>query len=82
MASKGIEFKDTRMALDGSHLKLKAEGKSEFGGLPCICIDGEWFGQNKAILRMLGTRLNMYPTNPKQQWRCDAVMDYMFDELD
>ena len=58
--SKGVNFTDTRVGL-GQHGPYKEDGRSEWGGLPCACLDGEWYGQNRAILRMLGNRLGYYP---------------------
>ena len=50
----GKPFKDTRVPQDGSHLQYYKDGKSEFGGIPCLRIDNEWFSQGRAVLRYLG----------------------------
>jgi hypothetical protein len=78
---KGCKFTDTRLGL-GEHLPYGQDGRSEWGGLPCACIDGEWYGQNKAIMRMLGNRLGLYPQNdPMLSWRIDSIVDFFQDEL-
>ena len=61
LSAKNVQYTDTRLQLDGSHLKYKEDGRAEWGGLPCCQIDGEWYNQNRAILRMLGNRLGLYP---------------------
>ena len=73
-------FKDTRLQLDGSHLKYKEDGKSEFGGVPCLKVDNEWFSQSRSILRYLGIQFNMYPKHPHNAWLCDSIIDFLEDQ--
>ena len=73
-----VPFEDVRIT--GEDLqKMKAEGKLTYGQVPALELDGEFYTQSYAILRMLGKKYGLYPEDEKVAQRVDAVMDYIYD---
>jgi len=56
---------------------MKAEGLLAFGSLPMLETEGLRLVQGNAIMRYVGRRSDLYPSNddPVVQWKCDALMD-------
>ena len=61
---------------------MKKEGICEFGQLPSLLIDGEYYVQSLAILRMLGKMYGLYPEDAEQAYLVDMVMDATMDLTD
>ncbi len=69
----GVAFEDNRIARsDLAALKPKLP----FGSLPTLEIEGRGvFAQTNAILRLIGRMHGLYPEDPFEAARCDALMD-------
>lgn len=57
----------------------KASGNLEFGQLPVLEIDGKFFSQSVAMLRMLGLKYGYYPEDAYEAWRVDSFIDSVGD---
>ena len=57
----------------------KASGNLEFGQMPVLEVDGKFFSQSGAILRLLGTRLGYYAEEPYTAWRIYSTVDSVSD---
>ena len=58
---------------------LKKAENLEFGQMPVLEVDGKFFSQSGAILRLLGTRLGYYAEEPYTAWRIDSTVDSVSD---
>lgn len=73
----GRAFDDERVDRD-AFLKLKPE--LPFGSLPVLEIEGHGvFSQTNAILRLIGRLCDLYPQEPYEAARHDALMDAVED---
>ncbi len=61
--------------------ELKASGKLEFGQLPVLEVDGKFYAQSQATLRMLGKQNGLYPEDAFEAWRVDSTLDAIGDLL-
>lgn len=61
--------------------EIKASGKLEFGQLPAVEIDGKFYAQSVAILRMFGKKYGYYPEDAYESWRVDSTIDAIGDLL-
>jgi len=59
--------------------ELKATGKLPFGQLPVLEYNGEVLAQSIAILRFVSQKFGLYPTDPKQAYVVEAVVDQRQD---
>jgi len=59
--------------------ELKAAGKLPFGQLPILEYNGEVLAQSIAILRFVCQKFGLYPTDPKQAYVVEAVVDQRQD---
>jgi glutathione S-transferase len=73
-----IEFEDIRCTAE-QWAELKSSGKTIFNLLPAIEIEGKWYGQSFAILRLLSQRNGNYPTTPDEIYRCETASDFTDD---
>ena len=55
--------------------KYKEEGKSEFGQFPIAEINGKFYAQTDAILRLLGRKHGYYPEDPEKAFLVDSAID-------
>eukprot|EP00347_Sterkiella_histriomuscorum_P012595 403367965 len=83
----GIEFEDIQYNyLEFPQLKEDAGGhdpRFEFDQLPVIELDGEYFAQSLAILRMMGKFYGYFPSNdPRYACRIDEIVDLNYDVQD
>eukprot|EP00928_Gymnodinium_smaydae_P093507 TRINITY_DN7771_c0_g2_i1.p1 TRINITY_DN7771_c0_g2~~TRINITY_DN7771_c0_g2_i1.p1 ORF type:complete len:231 (+),score=56.00 TRINITY_DN7771_c0_g2_i1:113-805(+) len=75
----GIAFEDERISYE-EVAKRRAEGQLPYGQVPVLSIDGSpAFGQSGALLRWAGRKAGLYPDDPIQQLRCDAIEDALGD---
>lgn len=65
----------------GTLPKIKADGKvvMEFGQLPVLEVNGKFFNQSNSILKLLGKKQGLYPTDPEEQWVVDSCIDSISD---
>ena len=54
-------------------------GVLEFGQLPVIEIDGKYFSQSAAVLRMLGKQHGYHTDDAFDGWRIDSILDSVND---
>ena len=59
--------------------EAKDSGNLEFGQLPVLEIDGKFFAQSQATLRMLGKQHGYYPADAYEAWRVDSILDAIND---
>jgi len=59
--------------------ELKASGKLPFGQLPILEYNGEVLAQSNAILRFVCQKFGLYPTDPKQAYVVEAIVDQKQD---
>lgn len=73
----GIKYKDVRYTMD----KWGKVDKSDFEmkQLPVLEMDGEFFPQTHAILRLLGSMFGFYPSDPVEGWKVDSLVDFTND---
>lgn len=57
----------------------KASGNLEFGQLPVLEVEGKFFSQSGAILRLLGAKHGFYPEDPYTAWKIDSIIDSVGD---
>ena len=73
----GVPFEDNRISREAFG-KIKSE--LPFASLPVFEIDGKGvFGQSNAILRLIGRQHGLYPEDPFEAARHDALMDAVED---
>ena len=80
LTSNGIEFEDEQVAeitaFAGSDLKKECE----YGSLPALRTpEGKLLVQTNAILRYIGTKHDLYPTDDNQAYEVDSIIDYCDD---
>eukprot|EP00931_Biecheleriopsis_adriatica_P012804 TRINITY_DN114055_c0_g1_i1.p1 TRINITY_DN114055_c0_g1~~TRINITY_DN114055_c0_g1_i1.p1 ORF type:complete len:239 (-),score=57.83 TRINITY_DN114055_c0_g1_i1:64-780(-) len=89
LSHAGLEFEDVRMTFE-EFRKMKEEGKLGFGQVPALEVTTgektELLVQTNAILRYVarldestGSSSKLYPDDPLQAARVDAVMDQLSD---
>lgn len=63
--------------------EILAEGKKsgilEFKQVPVLEVDGKYYAQSHAILRLLGRKFNYYPTDALQAYLVDSLLDSFKD---
>ena len=57
----------------------KETGILEFGQMPVLEVDGKFYSQSQAILRLLGKQHGYYPANAYEAWRVDSTCDSIVD---
>lgn len=73
-----IEFEDYRFKRE-EWPAVKAS--TPFGSVPVLEVDGEVLAQSSAILRYVGKLGGLYPEDPLEAFRVDALMDTMNDAM-
>jgi len=68
----GVDWKDDRVPR-GDWMDRK--GKTPFGNLPVLRVDGREIGQSNAILAYLGRRFDLHPSDPWQAARHEAILN-------
>jgi len=61
--------------------ELKASGKLPFGQVPILEYNGEVLAQSIAILRFVCQKFGLYPTDSKQAYLVEAIVDQRRDVL-
>src|SRR4051794_10670016 len=78
-----VPFEDVRLDYE-KFMKLKSEGKFEFGQIPVLENNGKQYNQTNSVLRYLGKQYGYYPTDNELAWKvdssCDALADFMNKE--
>jgi len=74
----GIPFDDIRVSGEEFGAN-KAAGKYPFGQLPVMYVDGECIPQSGAMARYAGRLTGLYPEDPLQAFRVDAILDTIND---
>lgn len=59
----------------------KAAGKYPFGQVPVMYVDGECIPQSNAMARYAGRLAGLYPEDPLQAFRVDAIIDTIDDVI-
>jgi glutathione S-transferase len=74
------EFEDVRMTQE-QFATLCTENKVqlEFGQVPVLELDGKFYCQSHAILRMLGMKFGYYPADAEAAWKVDSTLDAISD---
>jgi len=73
-----VPFEDIRLTGE-SWKELKESGKTTFGQVPFLEIDGKGYGQSKPILRLLCQKFGNYPSNVEDVYRVEAIADFVDD---
>jgi glutathione S-transferase len=76
LAIGGVPFEDDRV---GGKDWQERKGRTPFGSLPVLEVDGELLTQSNAINRYVGKLASLYPTDPWQAALCDETMDVVED---
>jgi len=71
-----LPFEDIRVDREGFE-ELIDEGRLTFGQLPALEVNGVMITQSAAIMRFIGKRVGLYPTNDDVQ---AAIIDSILDE--
>lgn len=75
----GLPFRDVRLSREAFR-QQRDSGALKFGQLPCLELPSkERVFQSAAILRLVGKRTGLYPTDEVLAARVDALMDYDAD---
>ena len=71
-----VAFEDVRLT-EESFKELKTSGTPhlEFGQLPALEVDGKFYFQTQAIVRMLGKKYGYYPEDAQLAYQVDSVID-------
>jgi len=72
-----IPFEDVRYAAGIE--ELKKAGHLEFGQVPAVEVDGKWFVQSRAALRLLGQWYGYYPKDAEGVYQVESFMDAIED---
>lgn len=78
LAHAKVEFENVTYTFE-TLAEIKASGNLEFGQLPALEVDGKFYAQSTAILRMLGKQHGYYPEDAYESWRVDSVIDTLGD---
>lgn len=73
-----VAFENVSYTFEGMP-EAKASGNLEFGQLPVLEVDGKFYSQSQAILRMLGAQHGYYPADAFEAWRVDSTLDSIGD---
>ena len=60
----------------------KASGNLEFGQAPVLEVNGKFYCQSNAILRLLGAQHGYYSEDPYTGWEIDSIIDSVGDITD
>lgn len=80
LAHQKVEYEDVTYTFETLG-EIKASGNLEFGQLPAVEIDGKFYAQSVAILRMLGIKYGYYPSDAYAAWKVDSTIDALGDLL-
>lgn len=81
-AAGGIEITDTRIGFESWPTEYKP--KTPYGQLPCVIVNGQYFGQKLPISIYFARQCGLYPTssNPLDLLKIDSTMQYTEDILE
>jgi glutathione S-transferase len=60
-------------------IKVKFKSKFEFNQLPVLEMEGQYFAQSNAILRMLAIKYGYYSQDYLKCWQIDSAVDFISD---
>jgi glutathione S-transferase len=73
-----VPFEDVRYSRE-EWMAVKESGKFEFKQVPVLEVDGHFYSQSVAILRMLGKQHGYYTEDPAVNYRIDSTIDALND---
>ena len=77
----GVEFEDIRVSGE-AWTNLKATGELEFGQVPMLELDdGTKLFQSGPIVRYLGHKYNLMPTDPIANYRGEKAVEHMVGDF-
>jgi glutathione S-transferase len=80
LAHAKIAFENVNYSFGEEFNALKQSGKLEFGQVPALEVDGKFYAQSYAVLRMIGIKHGYYPIdNAENAWRVDSTLDSIND---
>ena len=76
----GAKYTDQALSME-QFGAMKVAGEFPLGSVPVWIEDGEKFCGSNTLLRMIGLRHGMYPTDPECAWAVDSAMEAVEDNM-
>ncbi len=74
----GANWEDNVLAGE-SFAAFKEAGHAEFSQLPVLEMEGRFYAQSTAALRLLGNKFGYYSADPYQAWEIDSMVEHALD---